>query len=295
MSAESSPKRAVPRATIGLLLGLVLVFSLPTASAHAGDGWWGALDEGEAVSLLDIMRSPSEFRGRTLTFFCVFHRKENYFDPMRTPFTPKRYDNFSAWPDGSPVWDEQAYVADMPFLYIPRSHEQRDDLMRLIATEIDRTVLHGTGIAPEPLGIDGETGIGAVTFGAAATFAKILEFESDVATANADFGTMSWVTTPAVRAAWKAISKDAGSGQFLWSDDNVNGYRALVSNQVASNVVFFGNFASAMVGSWGGQTITLDNVSLAASGQFALTISGFYDVAVRYGESFSVSTDSGAQ
>jgi len=171
----------------------------------------------------------------------------------------------------------------------------RDDLMRLIATEIDRTVLHGTGIAPEPLGIDGETGIGAVTFGAAATFAKILEFESDVSTANADFGTMSWVTTPAVRAAWKAISKDAGSGQFLWSDDNVNGYRALVSNQVASNVVFFGNFASAMVGSWGGQTITLDNVSLAASGQFALTISGFYDVAVRYGESFSVSTDSGAQ
>ena len=171
----------------------------------------------------------------------------------------------------------------------------RDDLMKLIATEIDRTVLHGSGVSPEPTGIENQAGVNNVTFTTAATWAKVLDFEELIAVDNADFGTMTWVTTPVVRAAWKATEKATGTAQFLWAPDNtVNGYRALVTNQVASNKVVFGNFASAMIGSWGGQTITLDNISLAASGQFALTISGFYDVAVRYGESFTFSTDSGA-
>jgi HK97 family phage major capsid protein len=171
----------------------------------------------------------------------------------------------------------------------------RDDLMKLIATEIDRTVLHGSGVAPEPTGIENQAGVNNVTFTTSATWAKVLDFEELIAVDNADFGTMTWVTTPAVRAAWKATEKATNTAQFLWAADNtVNGYRALVTNQVATNKVVFGNFASAMIGSWGGQTITLDNISLAASGQFALTISGFYDVAVRYGESFTFSTDSGA-
>jgi HK97 family phage major capsid protein len=171
----------------------------------------------------------------------------------------------------------------------------RDDLMKLIATEIDRTVIHGSGVAPEPLGVEGSSGVNNVTFTTSATWAKVLDFEELIAADNADFGTMTWITTPAVRAAWKATEKATGTAQFLWAPDNtVNGYRAIVTNQIASNKVAFGNWASAMIGSWGGQTITLDNISLAASGQFALTISGFYDVAVRYGESFTFSTDSGA-
>lgn len=128
-SATRRPK------TLTLALGLLFALSTllaPGAGAEAGDGWWSGLDEGEAVSLANVMRGPRDYRGRTLTFFCLFHRKESYFDPLRTPFNAKRYDNLSVWPDGAAVWETKAYVEeDLPFLYIPRNHAQRDDLMRL--------------------------------------------------------------------------------------------------------------------------------------------------------------------
>jgi len=172
----------------------------------------------------------------------------------------------------------------------------RDDLMRVTAIELDRTALHGSGVAPEPTGIENQTGVNTVTFGAAATWAKILEFEELIAVDNADFGTMSWITTPEVRGALKGAEKATNTAQFIWGSDNtVNGYRTFVTNQVASDKVVFGNFASLLIGSWGSQTVTVDPFSKAQTGQFVVTCSGFYDLAVRHGESFAISTDSGAQ
>ena len=171
----------------------------------------------------------------------------------------------------------------------------RDDLMRVTAIELDRTALHGSGTPPEPTGIENQAAVNNVTFTTAATWAKILEFEELIAVDNADFGTMSWITTPEVRGAWKAAEKATNTAQFIWDSDNmVNGYRTFVTNQVASDKVVFGNFASLLVGSWGSQTITVDPFSKAQTGQFVVTTSGFYDVAVRHGESFCFSTDSGA-
>jgi hypothetical protein len=63
---------------------------------------------------------------------------------------------------------------------------------------------------------------------------------------------------------------------------------------VAGDKVVFGNFASLLIGSWGSQTVTVDPFSKAQTGQFVTTVSGFYDIAVRHGESFCFSTDSGA-
>ncbi len=132
---------------------LLFVCVLACASgAQAGEGWWGKLDEGEAVSLKDILAAPREFRSRTLTFFCIYHGRNTpqYFDPMRTPFSAKRYDNFSVWPDGTALWEEKAFKYDAPFLYIPRTHAQRDALFALpLITRIEitgkiRAVLRGS-------------------------------------------------------------------------------------------------------------------------------------------------------
>jgi len=171
----------------------------------------------------------------------------------------------------------------------------RDDLMKVIAIELDRTALQGSGVAPEPIGVENQSGVNTVTFGAAATYAKILDFEELIETDNASGENMHWITTPAVRAAWKAISKDTGSGQFLWDDDMVLGYAAHVTNQITGNLAFFGDFSQLLIGSFGSQTVTVDPYSKAQTGQFVTTISGFYDIAVRHGEAFAVSTDSGAQ
>lgn len=112
---------------IVLLLG-ALTPTIPAASA--GDGWWSGLDEGEAVSLADVVRGPEAYRHRTLTFYAVFHSAaaEYKYYPRNTAFTEARHINFSAWPDGAPVWEKRAFINDFPFLYLPRTHPQRNAL-----------------------------------------------------------------------------------------------------------------------------------------------------------------------
>jgi len=172
----------------------------------------------------------------------------------------------------------------------------REDLMRVTAIELDLQAIHGDGGATEPEGIENATGVNSVTFGATATWAKALEFEELIAVDNADVDGMTWITTPEVRGAWKAIERATNTARFLWADDNtVNGYRALVSNQVESDKVVFGNFRDMFLASWGGMSVIVDPYSKAQTGQCVLTVNSFHDVGIRHAESFAISADSGDQ
>ena len=111
-------------------LALVLCFAAP---ADAGDGWWGGLDEGEAVSLSNVIRQPDEFRGRIITFYCVFFTADGKYKyyPPNTAFTERNHINFSAWPDGTPMWEQESFVGNFPFLYLRRTNSQHDELLRV--------------------------------------------------------------------------------------------------------------------------------------------------------------------
>lgn len=106
---------------------------LLAAPSEAGEGWWGGLDEGEAVSLNSVLRQPEEFRGRTLTFYCVFFTADGTYKyyPPNTAFTEGNFLNFSVWPDGTPVWEKEAFVENFPFLYLRRTNAQREELVRI--------------------------------------------------------------------------------------------------------------------------------------------------------------------
>jgi hypothetical protein len=115
---------------------MALTLLLLPAPALAGEGWWGALDEGEAVSLADVMRGPRDYRDRIITFFCVFYTADGEFKyyPPNTAFSEQRHLNFSVWPDGAPVWEERTYkTGQMPFMYLRRTNAQRGELVRLPA------------------------------------------------------------------------------------------------------------------------------------------------------------------
>jgi hypothetical protein len=114
-------------------LTLVVACLLAPAGAHAGDGWWGRLDEGDAVSLADIKATPRDFRHRMLTFFAVYGQPVdgNQLFSVRTMFNAKRHHNFRLWSDGTPVWEKRAFQADLPFVYIERANPQRDELLTL--------------------------------------------------------------------------------------------------------------------------------------------------------------------
>ena len=177
----------------------------------------------------------------------------------------------------------------------------REDLMRVLAIAKDLSAINGSGVEGQPLGILNTTGIGSVTFGAAATWAKVIDFETQVANANADAGNMAYLTTPAVRGKWKGIAKASGYPVYLWENGStpgsgiVNGYRAEATKQVPSDKVIFGNWSDLILAEWAGIDVVVDPYSLKKTGQIEVTITLWCDNGARHAGSFSVSADSGAQ
>jgi HK97 family phage major capsid protein len=183
----------------------------------------------------------------------------------------------------------------------------RDDLMRVLAIAKDLAGIAGTGGA-QPTGIlngptvaaDGNK-LGTVTFGAAPTWAKIVDFESAIQTANADIGTMQWLTNPTVRAKWKTTVKVANYPVFLVGDDNqANGYPTNITNQIGTagtyaNRAVFGAWGQAMFCDWAGMDVVVDPYTQASSNKIVVTLNMFSDFIVRHWPSFAVSTDSAAQ
>ncbi|MEL0098449.1 MAG: phage major capsid protein [Opitutae bacterium] len=172
----------------------------------------------------------------------------------------------------------------------------REDVAQIIALETDRQCLHGDpGTAGEIKGLANADNINTVTFGATATWAKAVEFETDIAAANGDIGVMAYLTDAAVRGAWKTIKKDSGSGIFLWENNMVNGYNAMVSQQVSGSKVFFGVWNQLLLGEFGAIDVVVDNLTLADKHQVQLVVNYLCDMVVRQPKAFSVSTDSGNQ
>ena len=188
----------------------------------------------------------------------------------------------------------------------------RRDLATVLGLEIDRVALNGSGSAPQPRGVLQTSGIGAVvggTNGLAPTWAHIVELWSDVAAANADFGTTGFVTNSKVIGKLMTTEKATGTAQFVCPGfpdasgvTSIAGARAVVSNQVPSNLtkgtssgvcsaIAFGNWADLIVGMWGVLDLMVDPYSNSTSGTVRVVALQDVDVAARHAESFSAMLD----
>ena len=168
----------------------------------------------------------------------------------------------------------------------------RSDLARVLALKIDLAGLYGTGSSGEPLGLKLTTGVGTENFAAATpTFAEVVALESDVATANALLGSPVYLMNAAMRGSLKTQTKDTGSGMFVMEGNEVNGYRGVLSNQVASGDLWFGNFADLIIGYFSGLDIMVDPYSNSTSGTVRVVAMQDCDIAVRHPESFSRGND----
>jgi HK97 family phage major capsid protein/HK97 family phage prohead protease len=164
----------------------------------------------------------------------------------------------------------------------------RSDLATVIALEIDRCGLYGTGNNSQPLGLKLTTGISTEDFALdSPTFAEVVALESDVATANALLGSPVYLMNAAMRGNLKVRAKDAGSGLFVMDGDLVNGYRAVMSNQVLSGDLWFGNFADLVIGYFSGLDLMVDPYTHSTSGTIRVTAMQDVDIAVRQPASFS--------
>jgi HK97 family phage major capsid protein/HK97 family phage prohead protease len=169
----------------------------------------------------------------------------------------------------------------------------RSDLARVLALKIDLAGLYGTGSNGEPLGLKLTTGIGTENFAAAIpTFAEVVALESDVATANALLGSPVYLMNAAMRGGLKTKAKDAGSGLFVMEGNEVNGYQGVLSNQVESGDLWFGNFADLIIGYFSGLDLMVDPYTHSTSGTVRVVAMQDVDIAVRHPESFSRGNDS---
>ena len=170
----------------------------------------------------------------------------------------------------------------------------RSGLMAVLASERDSAALDGTGATGQPLGLFNQPGTGTLTFSAAATWDKVLEFEQTVSDANAGSDHLGYLTTPAARRKLKAKLKAAGS-ELCWQGDSMNGHPAEVSTRALSDRMIYGNWSDLILADWDGMEVLLDHFTLAEKGILRAVVTSFCDVGLRHGAAFCISTDSAAQ
>lgn len=170
----------------------------------------------------------------------------------------------------------------------------RNDLSTGLALAIDNGGLQGSGSSGQPTGIANTSGINAPTNFAAAnpTFAEVVAMESAVAEDNALMGNLAYILPAGMYGALKTTVKDSGSGQFVVEPGGtMNGYRAIVSNQVTAGDLYFGNFSDLLIGMYGGLDITVDPYTASTSGTVRIVALQTVDVAVRHAVSFAYNND----
>lgn len=188
----------------------------------------------------------------------------------------------------------------------------RADLAMIIALSIQLAAINGSGSNNEPTGLMNKNGIGSVaggTNGAAPTYDHMVDLESAVSVANADIGTMAYLTNAKVRGKLRKTQEFASTnGKAVWTSGrergigDVLGYDAIVTNAVPSNLtkgtangvcsaIAYGNWADLMIGMWGGLDVMLDPYAGATSGTKRVIALQDVDVAFRRVESFAVMAD----
>lgn len=179
----------------------------------------------------------------------------------------------------------------------------QSDLVQITSLAIDRAAIHGLGSSNQPTGLYAASGVGAVAFGGPVTLDKVVDMETAIATANADIGTMAYLTTPGARGKAKKTQEfSSTNGNALWKDGEMNGYRAEASNQVSavmnasaatggtSHGILFGVWSQLLFGEWGAMEIITDPYILKKQGMIEVTNFIMVDIKARYPEAFCKGT-----
>jgi HK97 family phage major capsid protein len=167
------------------------------------------------------------------------------------------------------------------------------DLAAVAALAADLAVLNGSGAAGQPEGIIQTTGIGSVT-GGAATYAMMLEFQTDVATSNVTPSMGGYATNPATAAILMQKQRFSSTDTPLWQGNiwggSLIGFPGMSSNQMDAGDVLFGDWQECVVGEWGVLEVEVNPFANFQAGIIGVRAMYSLDVAVRRPFAFSYAT-----
>lgn len=167
----------------------------------------------------------------------------------------------------------------------------REDLSFLIARQIDRAIINGSGAAGEPLGILQTPGIQTIA-DLPDTWAEVLamlEMLDDVEIANG-----RWLTSAAVRTALASTEKVPGSGSgFLYDGGSLAGLPLSASKSVPAGTLILGDFSQVMLGVWSEVDILVNPYAEPAYSRGGVQVRAMatVDTAVRHPQGFVVATE----
>lgn len=181
------------------------------------------------------------------------------------------------------------------------------DLATVLGLAIQQAAINGSSASNQPSGLLTLLATPAVvggTNGAAPTWANIVALETAIASANADVGTMGYLTNAKVRGKLKSTEKfTTSNGQPIFENGTtpLNGYSTAITNAVPSNLtkgtgtnlsaILFGNWADLMIGMWGSLDLMVDPYTGSTAGTVRVVALQDVDVAVRNIESFASMVD----
>ena len=170
----------------------------------------------------------------------------------------------------------------------------RNDIVETLIRKIQVAVFAGTGADGEPSAITNATGINnpSVTQGTP-TYAEILGFPGAVMADSAEADGQKFLMTAEVWAKLAATAVASNAPLFVvdYASKTCLGYPYLMTEDLPANSLWFGNWATVVVGVWGnGIDINVDTATLSSSGGVRLVGLQDVDVMVREGKALAYNT-----
>jgi HK97 family phage major capsid protein len=165
-----------------------------------------------------------------------------------------------------------------------------NDILYGLSLGIDFAGILGSGASNEPRGIVNTSGIGAITLAATPTWANMVEFETDIAEANADANGIAKLMRPSMAGQLKTTEKATGTARYLLEDGKINGYPAVTTTQMPVNTILGGDFSQLLVGLWGALDVVPDKSTKVSSGGLVMRLFQDMDVVTRHAQAFTLGT-----
>ena len=190
----------------------------------------------------------------------------------------------------------------------------RNDLVAILAVEIDRAALSGSGTAGQPLGIVGQSGVNVLvggTNGANASFDQAIAMIAALDAANAPQGSRGFMMNGKTRGYLSSLK--SSTGQYLWANgggvgdataQSLQGYPYGFTNQLRSNLtkgtaagvcseMIFGAWEDLVIGMWGTLELLVNPYDSTgfANGDVSVRCMQSVDIQARHTQSFAYISD----
>lgn len=169
----------------------------------------------------------------------------------------------------------------------------KSDLLAGIGLAVDSAALNGSGTSDQPRGLLNTPGVASTDkAGAAVTWPDIVNLETTVASASVEGPSMAYAIHPSMAGKLRSTFKAANSDKTLLEGAGdkamMNGHRVIISTQIPSTTILYGNFADLIIGLWSAIDLVIDIYTFSTSGTVRVVATQDADVAVRHVQSFAM-------